>query len=310
MNLQEKIFNEISENLTEFGAKAAIISINNLAGIQEIYKNIVQSKTFSKKIYDSYLSGFQNDYKSIMPDAKSIIVTAYPQKITELYFRYGGSNIRAIIPPSYVYSNAEAKTTKLLEKVLSKHCFNITSYRSPEKLISVLSGLGKYGRNNLCYVPEMGSFHTPVVYITDLPSKNTELHEAGVLESCSNCNICVKSCPTGSISESSFLTNAEICLTYFNENTGNFPVWIKKNWHHTIVGCMRCQSVCPENKNHLKDIEKGAHFTEFETELIIQGGLIQNLPAATRDKLEKLCMIDYYDVLPRNLRLLINKKSN
>ena len=69
---------------------------------------------------------------------------------------------------------------------------------------------------------------------------------------------------------------------------------------------MGCQKICPENKKSQKNIETGVHFTKSETELILAGIEFKNLPEAAKIKLTELCMNDYYNVLPRNLNLLIN----
>ena len=41
-----------------------------------------------------------------------------------------------------------------------------------------------------------------------------------------------------------------------------FPTWIKPEWHNCIVGCMRCQAACPENKPFLHKIGETVEFTE------------------------------------------------
>ncbi|MCL4377032.1 MAG: hypothetical protein M1409_01420, partial [Actinobacteria bacterium] len=121
MNLHEKIFNNVSAELGNLGAKVAITSINTLPEINEIYKNFTLSETFDKKLYDLYLTRYSEDYKSVMPNAESIIVVAYPQKITEIYFNYKDSKIRTIIPPTYIYRDEKIRVAKVFEKTFSKY---------------------------------------------------------------------------------------------------------------------------------------------------------------------------------------------
>jgi hypothetical protein len=59
-----------------------------------------------------------------------------------------------------------------------------------------------------------------------------------------------KKCPTAAIKPDQFLLHAEYCLTFHNEKRGEFPEWIGTPAHHCLVGCMRCQIICPENKPH------------------------------------------------------------
>ncbi|MCL4377031.1 MAG: epoxyqueuosine reductase, partial [Actinobacteria bacterium] len=148
-------------------------------------------------------------------------------------------------------------------------------------------------------------------YITDLPCYESKaLNKMMMMQTCVNCRYCVKNCPTGCINEDDFLINAEKCLTFFNENFEIFPVWIKENWHHAIVGCVKCQIICPENKGQMKEIIKGESFNKYETNLILHGEKLDDLPENTRAKLEKMCMNNYYEVIPGNLRRLINKKTS
>jgi epoxyqueuosine reductase len=64
---------------------------------------------------------------------------------------------------------------------------------------------------------------------------------------------------------------------------------------------MRCQRICPENKPFLEWVEGDAAFSEEETGLLLAGAAPDRLPAATLKKLERLELMDYLDVLPRNL---------
>ena len=65
----------------------------------------------------------------------------------------------------------------------------------------------------------------------------------------------------------------------------------------------------PANKDVVKWIEAGATFDNAETDLILKGVSKEGLPEETLEKLKKLDMIRYYDVLGRNLKALIEKPS-
>ena len=70
---------------------------------------------------------------------------------------------------------------------------------------------------------------------------------------------------------------------------------------------MICQKVCPANKDVIKWIEPGATFDNEETGLILDGVSKDRLPRKTLDKIKRLDMMRYYDVLRRNLKALIEK---
>jgi len=70
---------------------------------------------------------------------------------------------------------------------------------------------------------------------------------------------------------------------------------------------MSCQKVCPANKEVAKRIEAGATFNQEETALILDGISENQLPHVTLEKLKKLNIMEYYSVLGRNLKTLIEK---
>jgi epoxyqueuosine reductase len=124
------------------------------------------------------------------------------------------------------------------------------------------------------------------------------------MEACAQCRACEKSCPTGALSSERFMIRAEKCLTYFNEGEEAFPEWLKPTWHNALVGCLRCQQVCPQNKGVKDWIENEAAFDETETELLLKSALKEALAAETVAKLEKIGLLEYGEMLSRNLRVL------
>jgi epoxyqueuosine reductase len=179
----------------------------------------------------------------------------------------------------------------------------------PLKLLAVRSGLGLYGRNNICYVPGFGSFLQLVAVYSDLPCDRDGWREAQMLERCQDCSACRLNCPTGAISSDRFLLRAERCIVFHNERKGSipFPAWMDSSWHNCLVGCLHCQRVCPENKDFLHWIEGREEFSEEETSLLLQGAALDELPSETVGKLEKLDLIEYLDTLPRNLGVFFRK---
>jgi hypothetical protein len=69
---------------------------------------------------------------------------------------------------------------------------------------------------------------------------------------------------------------------------------------------MRCQEACPENQSVSKQVERRGEFTEEETELLLDGGAADGRASAgTWKKLEALDLIEYKDLLQRNLSVLL-----
>jgi epoxyqueuosine reductase len=165
--------------------------------------------------------------------------------------------------------------------------------------------MARYGRNNIAYVEEMGSFVRLKAFLSDMPTDKGDWFEPRVMEECYKCEACIDRCPTGAIAPDRFLIHAEKCITFLNENAGNFPGWLDPTWHNSLIGCMLCQLVCPVNRLFAGWEEEGESFDEAETELILNGVLPDELPLETAQKLNRGYMVDYLDLIPRNLRALL-----
>jgi epoxyqueuosine reductase len=128
-----------------------------------------------------------------------------------------------------------------------------------------------------------------------------------MMNRCKNCDLCQKACPIGAISSDRFLLHAEKCLTFHNEKDGKipFPKWIKPEWHNCIVGCIRCQAECPENKPNIGKVGETAEFDEEETKLLLKGVPREKIPPLTMKKMQLLSLTDYFDQMPRNLSVLL-----
>jgi epoxyqueuosine reductase len=73
---------------------------------------------------------------------------------------------------------------------------------------------------------------------------------------------------------------------------------------------MVCQDVCPANKDHTAWIIPGGDFSEEETRMILEGVGKEKLPSGIIEKLKKICMFDEYDLLKRNLEVLMNQRKS
>ena len=131
-----------------------------------------------------------------------------------------------------------------------------------------------------------------------------------MLESCQNCSACLRHCPVGAITAERFLLHAERCITFHNEKPVDvpFPAWMDPAWHNCLVGCLHCQRVCPENREVWPWVEEGAEFSQEETALLLEGLPFDQLPAATAEKLERLDLDAFVDILPRNLNALLRQR--
>lgn len=303
----EEIVKTLTSELEKLNGKFKIISIAHLEELRDEIAGLRREGKMSEKFYSEILSFFKFDKFHVLPNAKSIILIAIPQGMTLVDFRRQGKHHWVVVPPTYIYSWIRNACTAILSEIFGATGNKVAGAFLPLKLLAVRSGLGKYGRNNICYVDGMGSFHRLEAFYTDYPFRVDSWQEKEMMDSCTNCSLCLEACPTRCISSETFLINAEICLTHFNENEGNFPRWIDPKSHNAIVGCMRCQIACPVNREFLSGKETSETFSEEETEIILKETPKDSLPDELSAKLKRLNMYEYYSLLPRNLAVLAKR---
>jgi epoxyqueuosine reductase len=283
-----------------------IIPIGHVADLQEAIQSHHRNGFIDEALYRDQLSSFSFDFPSNLSAACSVIIVAVPTPQMRIFFHWQGKRLPLIAPPTYVsYTPRTESVQAILAAWLQHDGFHLAKPRLPLKTLAVNSGLAYYGRNNICYVPGMGSFLQLVGAFSDLPCNDDPWREPNMLERCESCVACLRLCPTGAISNDRFLIRAERCLTYHNEAAVDFPGWIDPSWHHCLIGCMRCQLACPENKAMQEWFEDRAEFSEQETRLFLERVPLDQLPPETAAKIEDLEINEEYRLLCRNLSMVI-----
>lgn len=290
------------------GDKLQILPINCL---QKLKSEI----DFFKK--NEALNGFQewivNDlYNFEVPNAefniKSIIIVAVPHpSYARVEFIRKGKKYNFISLIISDFSN----TKKYLNDFLTQKGYNIKpAVNLPLKRLATQSGLAVYGRNNICYVEGMGSFFSFDAYYSDMPCDSDNWTGMGHADLCANCNVCLNNCPTGAIREERFLIDNERCLSYFNENAGEFPEWMPLSVHHCLYDCLKCQFNCPMNKEYVNNVMELIKFSEDETDMLLSGSSFDTFPASLRQKSKILSLDKWLDAIPRNLKILFELSDN
>jgi len=294
--------------LLKENCKVSIVSTRHLTELQQEIEGRRNKGEFDEEFSREYLPRFKFALPPELADAQSLIVVAMPRPPTQATFIWKGKSHSFILPPTYTaYDEKRIYIERAVAEDVGKAGYKIATAMLPLKLLAVRSGLAEYGRNNIAYVSGMGSFMRLTAVYSDKPCEKDSWQEAQMMKRCEACDLCSKACPTGAISSDRFLLRAEKCLTYHNEKKGSipFPDWIKPSWHNCIVGCIRCQAVCPENKHFLQGVGETAEFDEVETKLLLKGVSLEEIPASTMEKLKLLSLTDYLDMLPRNLSALL-----
>lgn len=293
--------------------KARTLSVARFTDLQNDIDNLKQENKLSfNERYRKYIDNRKFAVPAGFPGATSAVILAYRTPMLRLNVRFRGRAHEVLISPQYF---DDGVTRADLEAAVRRDVVRDPAARLEPaqglflKLLAVRSGLGRYGRNNICYVDGMGSFVALFAFLTDAPGLEDSWREMSLLDACRDCSICYGICPSNAIRRGNFVIDAGRCVTLYNEVEGAFPSWILPAMHNALMGCMKCQLGCPENQRPgIIAEERGEDIEEDETGKILEGRpddeLLKSLgrklrgfpPAADREQ---------FPLLTRNLGALL-----
>jgi epoxyqueuosine reductase len=265
-----------------------------------------------RDFHTSWVDKITNSADGFLPSdldfhPNSIITIAMPCPKVTLTFIFHGKEIPCVLPPGYAEMyQTDSEILAYLNDFLSAQGYKASTANGfPQKLLAVRCGLALYGRNNIAYHEEFGSFMSLSTFVSDLPCDEHTWLPARRMEPCENCRACIDACPTKAIAPERLIIDADICLTSLNEGEGKFPDWLDKSAHNCIIGCMKCQECCPQNAKNNNYLREGIVFTEEETTEILShtdGALFNGV---LMEKINYLGLAEYPHLLARNLQALL-----
>jgi epoxyqueuosine reductase len=257
------------------------------------------------------LNGFQefivSKYQFEPPElpfkARSVIIAAQKSySYAEVTFRLNGRDYRVYAPSPADTRGGDTET--YVKTALARDGYNVAAadFWFPFKRFAVQSGLAEYGRNNITYIPGLGSYASYAAFFSDMAPDPDTWRPAVTAKACDGCTLCREHCPTGAIREDRFLLNNIFCLSAVNEDGGEeFAPYVPAEIHHTTVNCLRCQYCCPMNADANKNTAPPVRFDETETALLLGPDPYETLPEALRRKCEPIGLAGIPG-LKRNLR--------
>ncbi|MFX1323321.1 MAG: 4Fe-4S double cluster binding domain-containing protein [Promethearchaeota archaeon] len=308
MTININIIQNFYNRLNSIGAQGRIVHAKHIPDLRADIRKYYEQNLIYPQLYEDYKAYFEFEPKVDFAKIDSLFIVSIPVPQFEAKFHYKGKELILLIPPTYLYSTDIINQMKnMLAEILKPKGFNYAYAQLPQKTLAVRSGLAKYGRNNISYVPGMGSFYRLVTFYTDVAIEQDNWYDLSMMELCKECSACVRNCPTGAIPTDRFLLRAGKCLTFHNEQPGDvsFPNWINPFWHNCLVGCLRCQKICPANKKVKEWTEPGPNFSEKETEWLLNTYKLEDLPERLKEKLVKYDLGSYSEVFPRNLNVFL-----
>ena len=306
--MKENTLKTVCHELEQKGFRTKTVSVEHVSELRHDIAEKHRQGLFDPEFYRVELSSFDFEIPEQRPTATAIIVAAAPQPKAMIRVELNGKRHPIVVPPTYSYATDE-QAAEFFEAALTGSGYHAVKARLPLKMLAVRSGLARYGTNNISYVDGLGSFHRLAAFYTDLPLLEDHWGEMRVMDRCETCSACIRGCPSGAITKERFLIRGERCLTFHNERNAAFPGWLDPDWHNALVGCLHCQRVCPVDKEVFKwEDDKGVLCGE-DANRLMSGASRDELSNAAIQLIEQLGLMEYYDRLGRNLKMLVRPEQ-
>lgn len=251
-----------------------------------------------------------------LKNPESIIIIAVPRPAHSLSFSLGKKKIETILPPTYVcYRKMFEEVRDDLKKALRGLNCRLELLNAPLKSLGSRLGLLSYGRNNVGYINNLGSYFQLVGLVSDTPLEDKEMtpvsSPGALLPRCRNCRICAAACPTGAIDRERILIHAEKCYTLFSESLEPIPEGLKPPSPKCLIGCLRCQELCPENKSLLRYEEAAVSFNAEETKAFLgTAGRSRQAIDRARKKFQELGLTEGFPIFSRNFQYMLKLRGD
>ena len=293
------------------GMASRVVGLDALELVRSRLKRLAAEGALEAGFVKGSLDGFRYLSGCTVTAPRSLILLALPRPAHVVSFRVGERDIELLLPPTYVkYAPTFALVRGWLRNDHGLDSGQADLVHAPLKSLAAMAGLIRYGRNNLGYVPGLGSFVQLIGIVTSVdiePDGELLRIEDRSLGACESCRACAKACLTGAIGQDRFLIRAERCFTLFSESNSPFPETITPPSADCLIGCLKCQEVCPANKGLLRREHTGLVFDGRETEAMLSGfeGCEASFLADIRAKFSTLRTTEDIALFARNLRMIV-----
>ncbi len=254
----------LSEDIKDFGLDLGYSKVGITTA--DSFPTYIAELNSRRDMYGWYIeSNFQPitgaNPKSVMPSAKSIIVTVYdgskesfPEKLVGKIGRH--YQARCYLTPRDRINGARRQ---LMREFLERNGCNVAQRLVvPERLSAARAGVVTYGKNTFAFADGIGSFILMTAFVVDV---ELDYDKPTLEEKCPpNCTACIDACPTGALYEP-LKMDPRRCIAFntfmAQDNypggvTSYIPPDIREKMGTWIHGCDICQEVCPRNQKRLK----------------------------------------------------------
>jgi epoxyqueuosine reductase len=293
------------------GYRVALGSVSLLEEVRRSLQRRRESGEIDAAFYRENLDVFTDLAGVPLENPRSVVIVAVPALAHVLTFVVGDKKMETILPPTYLhYRKKFAEVRDDLAKALAGSGFRVELLNAPLKALGNRLGLLSYGRNNVGYIEGLGSYFQLIGLVSDMPIDGESappVPTEKLLPRCEKCRICAAACPTGAIDKERILIHADKCYTLFSESMHPIPESLKPPSPKCLIGCLRCQELCPEDKGLLRQKCAPVAFDAEETEAFLGMKPAADGPAFDRAlaKFRKLGLSEGLPVFRRNLLRLL-----
>ena len=273
-------------------ARFAVAGTGVVGAVREKLEEQRDGGLVDRDLFREYLTGFAYLEGAGIKEPEAVLLVAVKSPSHTVTFELEGRTFEGILPPTYyrynaVFDDVQAELGRAFGPGVP-----VGRLKAPLKSLSVMMGLASYGRNNVTYVPGLGSGVQLCGYavggdagrrLREAFARPTRALESS-LERCATCRACESACPAGAIRADRFLIFAEKCYTLFSEARGAAPEGLRSAGAPCLVGCLACQTVCPENKGKLARERLGIAFTDPETRVLLELGRLEAAGKGREDR--------------------------
>lgn len=193
----------------------------------------------------SYMEKPRDDIRKWMPDAKSVLMCAFPYPAARRGL--GPARVaRYAAGPDY-HLHLRERLGEIRDWAMAQESRAVVFIdTSPilERMYARLAGVGWVGKNAMIVSPKLGSYFLlgGVALDRELPP------DEPLLDHCGTCNRCIPACPTDAFPKEK-VVDATKCISYLTlEHRGPIPESLREGVGTWVAGCDLCQEVCPWNR--------------------------------------------------------------
>src|SRR4030042_5768246 len=145
----------VEQLMNDFNYHYRMVSVDRLSELESDLTAKFNEGCFDEEFYQERLMSFTFHPPQETGEINSIIIIAVPQPIVHVIFEFNAKKHLVRIPPTYD-TRVNVEIQHDLQHILEPEGYDVTPANLPLKLLAAGSGLVKYGRNNIGYVPGMG----------------------------------------------------------------------------------------------------------------------------------------------------------